>query len=241
MNLCESTTISVTTCAVFTDYDTKLEIFTADGTCAATTTSNYNDDDGVCTISNANPSSYAASLSDVTLGAGTYYIVVDGYGGETGNYQVDVTVSTGRESNPGSGQFDLAYELEKLRADGLTDWEIDEILAQRPDETMDNNIRSHNSYVYTPNANYNGSDSFTFSASDGVLLDTATVTIYVLTIDDLPVVENPLADITVNEDAQDTVLADLDVVFMDVDEELEYSHVIAVSYTHQTLTTKRIV
>ena len=171
LTLSDSTTIDVTTCAVFTDYDTKLEIFTADGNCVATTTGNYVDD-ATCTVSSVNPPSYAASLSDVTLGAGTYYIVVDGYGGNTGNYQVDVTVSTGREGNPGSGQFDLAYELEKLRADGLTDWEINEILTQRPDEPINNNIRSNNSYVYTPNANYNGSDSFTFSASDGVLLDT---------------------------------------------------------------------
>ena len=48
LNLCESTTISVTTCAVFTDYDTKLEIFTADGNCTATTTGNYVDD-AACT------------------------------------------------------------------------------------------------------------------------------------------------------------------------------------------------
>ena len=71
LNLLDSRTISVTTCAVFTDYDIKLEIFTAEGNCVATTTTNYNDDDGVCTISSVNPSSYAASLSDVTLGAGT--------------------------------------------------------------------------------------------------------------------------------------------------------------------------
>ena len=112
---------------MFTDYDTKLEIFTADGNCAATTTGNYVDD-ATCTISSVNPPSYAASLSNVTLGAGTYYIVVDGFSGQTGNYQVDVTVSTGRERNPGSGQFDLAYELEKLRAGGLADWEIEAIL-----------------------------------------------------------------------------------------------------------------
>jgi len=118
--LSQSTTIDVTTCAVFTDYDTKLEIFTADGNCTATTTGNYVDD-AACTISSVNPSSYAASLSDVTLGAGTYYIVVDGFNGDTGNYQVDVTVSTGRESNPGSGQFDLAYELEKLSKEGQKD------------------------------------------------------------------------------------------------------------------------
>ncbi|SVD07633.1 uncharacterized protein METZ01_LOCUS360487, partial [marine metagenome] len=82
------------------------------------------------------------------------------------------------------------------------------------------------SYTYSPTADYNGSDSFVFSASDGALSDTATVSITVTTIDDLPVVANPLSDITVNEDAQDTVVADLDVVFMDVDEELEYSHVV---------------
>ena len=79
LNLCESTTISVTTCAVFTDYDTKLEIFTADSNCAATTTLNYNDDNSACTISSVNPPLFAASLNDVTLAAGTYYIVVDGF------------------------------------------------------------------------------------------------------------------------------------------------------------------
>ena len=81
-------------------------------------------------------------------------------------------------------------------------------------------------FTYSPVENFNGLDSLLFSASDGILLDTGSVTIVVTTIDDLPVVANPLSDITVNEDALDTVVADLDVVFMDVDEELEYSHVI---------------
>jgi len=61
---------------------------------------------------------------------------------------------------------------------------------------------------------------------DGALADTAYFTLTVNAVDDLPVVANPLSDITVNEDAQDTVLADLDVVFMDIDDELEYSHTI---------------
>ena len=37
---------------------------------------------------------------------------------------------------------------------------------------------------------------------------------------------SPLSDVTVNEDASDTDIADLDVVFMDIDDELEYSHVV---------------
>ena len=81
-------------------------------------------------------------------------------------------------------------------------------------------------FTYSPLANFNGSDSLLFSASDGILLDTGSVTIVVTTIDDLPVVANPLPDITVNEDASDTTLGDLKNVFLDVDEELIYSHVV---------------
>ena len=144
LNLCESTTISVTTCAVFTDYDTMLEIFTADGYCAATTTSNYNDDNSACTISSVNPPRYAASLSNVTLAAGTYYIVVDGFNGSFGNYQLDITDISGRFENdnyvsddyisgsvdhPGfTNTEDYDYAVNKLREGGYRSWEIEEIL-----------------------------------------------------------------------------------------------------------------
>ena len=55
-------------------------------------------------------------------------------------------------------------------------------------------------------------------------------------------VANPLTDITVNEDAPDTTLGDLKNVFLDVDEELIYSHVVNdtglvfVSVTNDTVT-----
>jgi len=39
-------------------------------------------------------------------------------------------------------------------------------------------------------------------------------------------VVDPISDLTVNEDTPDTMLADLDMVFMDIDDELEYSHTI---------------
>jgi len=144
-NLSQSTTISVTTCAVFTDYDTKLEIFTADGNCAATTTSNYNDDNSDCTISSVDPPRFAASLSDVTLAAGTYYVVVDGYNGYTGNYQLDITDISGRFENDNyvlndsiiesieHPDFvnieDYYYEVNKLREDGYLSWEIEKMLS----------------------------------------------------------------------------------------------------------------
>ena len=50
--------------------------------------------------------------------------------------------------------------------------------------------------TYTPNANYNGSDSFTWSVNDGTTTTSATVTITVLPIDDLPVA----SDLTASTD-----------------------------------------
>lgn len=44
------------------------------------------------------------------------------------------------------------------------------------------------SFLYTPDANYHGSDSFTYDLSDGVLTATATVNITVNSINDLPVI-----------------------------------------------------
>ena len=54
------------------------------------------------------------------------------------------------------------------------------------------------SYTYSPTANYNGSDSFTFTASDGTLLDTATVSITVTAVNDAPVASSDT--VTTNED-----------------------------------------
>ena len=41
--------------------------------------------------------------------------------------------------------------------------------------------------VYTPDADFNGSDSFTYTAGDGTGTDTATVTVTVVAVNDLPV------------------------------------------------------
>ena len=85
-----ATNITVSVCSQNTDYDTKLEIFTADFDCFETTTGYYNDD---FTCNDAPVGSLASTLDPVSLSAGSYYIVVDGFGGQEGNYEITVSES----------------------------------------------------------------------------------------------------------------------------------------------------
>jgi hypothetical protein len=80
--------------------------------------------------------------------------------------------------------------------------------------------------TYTPMADFFGYDTVQYALSGTIAADTGFVFITVVNEDDMPVVVNAIPDITVNEDAPDSLLANLDVVFMDIDDELEYSHVI---------------
>ncbi|GLP81491.1 hypothetical protein TUM20984_29110 [Mycobacterium antarcticum] len=66
--------------------------------------------------------------------------------------------------------------------------------------------------TYAPNANYNGTDSFTYTATDGSLTGTATVTVTVTAVDDVPVAVNDTA--TVVEDSGTTLI---DVLANDTD------------------------
>jgi hypothetical protein len=89
-----------------TDYDSKLEVFFDD---CVTTTGYYNDD--ACGLQ--------SELTDVYLEAGTYLIVVDGFGGGTGNYTLDVFEQTARNQTETPIVNDLRYELNKLQNDGI--------------------------------------------------------------------------------------------------------------------------
>ena len=77
-------------------------------------------------------------------------------------------------------------------------------------------LNGDDTFTYTPNPNFNGTDIFTYSLSDGTETTTATVTVTVRPVDDLPVVQNAIAPVTVNEDAANTLI-DLTNVFSDVD------------------------
>jgi hypothetical protein len=97
------------------------------------------------------------------------------------------------------------------------------------------------SIIYTPNQDYFGSDSFSFSVTDNSgLSDTAEVSITVTAVDDAPTVSNALSDIVVDEDANDSTIV-LTGVFSDVDNDDSAISKSVQSNTNQSLVTASIV
>jgi hypothetical protein len=95
-------------------------------------------------------------------------------------------------------------------------------------------VNANGTFVYTPNANFNGLDSFTFKANDGTVdSNTATFTITVNAVNDAPVANDGSA--STNEDTPATI--DLRPLVSDVetpDASLTYS--IVANPAHGTIT-----
>ena len=150
----ETVTIDVSLCAVATNYDCRVEIFTNDDPeCLNPVTTFYANDDGPnCAIEQPDQEFEPSLLTDVTLVPGQYYIVVDGYDGDTGNYGITVTESASNGRSFSMGNSSIEYGLNKMQQHGIGDASIDlfqnQIKAvpaiQTPNErsafTRDNNI-----------------------------------------------------------------------------------------------------
>ena len=132
-NVSQTVTITVDMCSELTDYDCKLEIFTNDNDCLnPISTGNY-DDDGPFNSCPESPATYTPSLlENVTLSPGQYYIVVDGYGGATGNYGINITTSGRNNYSLIENTIKTEWPLEevKMAEQGLTEEEIESITEQ---------------------------------------------------------------------------------------------------------------
>ncbi len=64
-------------------------------------------------------------------------------------------------------------------------------------------VKSGTSIIYTPNADFNGTDSFVYDASDGALSDTGVITVTVNAVNDAPVAVNDT--LSTNEDTAKTI------------------------------------
>ncbi|MDJ0852853.1 MAG: Ig-like domain-containing protein [Myxococcota bacterium] len=133
------------------------------------------------------------------LGDDTFtYTVEDGNGGAPSSAQVTVTVLAAPNQAPVAA--DDAFSVDEdtvLAGDVLAD------NSSGPDTDPDGNpldvtldtdvangslaLNTDGTFTYTPNADFNGVDTFTYVVSDGFLDDTATVTITVNPVNDDPV------------------------------------------------------
>jgi hypothetical protein len=124
LNVTAPMVIDVTLCDAATDYDTKLEIFTADENCIETTTGYYNDD-YTCVYNGLYSSIIGAALEP-----GQYYIVVDGFGGSTGNYGITVTQSGMQAASMPNLKAEVVEETEKMLSLGYSQDVVDAYLQE---------------------------------------------------------------------------------------------------------------
>ena len=77
-------------------------------------------------------------------------------------------------------------------------------------------INGDNTITYTPNSNYTGADSFTYTVTSGGVTETATVTLNVIPVNDAPTVEGTIAAQNINEDFASYTI-DLNAAFADTE------------------------
>ncbi|MCE9574879.1 MAG: tandem-95 repeat protein [Deltaproteobacteria bacterium] len=137
---------------------------------------------------------------------GFTYTVSDGHGG-TATAMVSVTVRTTDRApvanddtvtTPEDTQATIAVTANDTDADG------DPLsITSHTNPAHGTAVTSGSSIVYTPVANFHGSDTFDYTISDGLMTATATVTITVASVNDAPVAADD--SLTITEDAPGTV------------------------------------
>ena len=113
LNLDVDIVLDITVCSANTDYDTKLEIFYDD----CVTTTNYYNDDNTCEFSGLQ-----SSLLGVVLPMGQYLIVVDGYGGAEGTFEINITESVLFANLPTTIEENFEAEFAKSGEGSLEEW-----------------------------------------------------------------------------------------------------------------------
>jgi len=78
--------------------------------------------------------------------------------------------------------------------------------------------------TYTPDENFFGYDTLSYRVFSSEAADTGLVLFTITAVNDAPVIVTTISDTTVDEDSDSVMLADLDVVFNDVDSDLTLSY-----------------
>ena len=111
---------------------------------------------------------------------------------------------------------DTQYSGTLSASDGDDDALTYSVVTDPSNGTLSITNTSTGDYTYDPTANYHGSDSFTFSASDGALSDTSTVVVTINSVNDAPVAsdmevvtdeDNPVSDTLSVSDVEGNTLS----------------------------------
>ncbi len=127
------------------------------------------------------PDSFTYTVSDGNGGSNTYTVTIQVGPGNDPPVASDTTITT-NEDTPAVGSLPVATDID---GDPIT-------YAKASDPAHGTlTVSPGGTYVYTPVANYNGPDSFTYSVSDGFGgTNTYTVTLTVIGVSDVPVAVN---------------------------------------------------
>lgn len=122
------------------------------------------------------PDTFTYTVTD-GFATSTYTVTVNVQGDNDAPRGSDVTI-TATEDQAYSGRLPVAVDPE-----GLTvSYSVGSILPLHGTVS----VQSNGDFVYTPFADYNGPDIFTYTASDGVMTSTYTVTVNVTAVNDAP-------------------------------------------------------
>ncbi|AMO60359.1 putative outer membrane adhesin like protein [Mycolicibacterium phlei] len=145
-----------------------------DGTFTYTPTTNYNGDDSF---------TYTVTDPDGETATGTITITITAVNDPV--VAVDDTNTVDEDGGPITGNV--------LTNDNAANVDVGETLTVTPVTNLTTanggtySITANGDYTYTPAANFNGTDSFTYTVSDGTYSDTGTITITVTPVNDAPV------------------------------------------------------
>ncbi|BCD99391.1 hypothetical protein MARGE09_P3593 [Marinagarivorans cellulosilyticus] len=226
-----------------------------DGSTVIDVAANDSDIDGTIaanTVTIVTPASHGATTIDAITGAITYtaeanyfgsdsltYIVQDDAGGSSNTATVDITVTSVNDVPVVADDTavlveDSAHTINVLGNDSDIDGTLvasSVTVVTAPANGSASVNTATGSIVYTPGANFNGSDSLTYTVqdNDGGTSATATVTITVNAVNDAPLANNDAA--TTDEDV--AIVIDLAANDSDLDGTLDFASLAIVSAPSQ--------
>ena len=159
---------------------------------------------GTVTITDASTGAYTYTPDADYNGADSFTFTANDGAGNSNAATISITINPVNDT-PVASDDSISTQEDVPVSDNLAASDVDgdaltyAVVTQPTNGTLTITDASTGAYTYTPNADYNGTDSFTFTANDGsVTSNVATVTVNVVAANDAPVAMNESA--TTDED-----------------------------------------